>query len=357
MKIYADMFKKWSKILESFQKKDDPFASKLYFDFNNKYIYFGSSDFGKGRMKFFFDLNTGEELPNNFFISTVDFLNVINQFDDITLTEGVFIHNNDKFKMSIIENEDDRIDISLFKDYNFSELPKNIFADIEKALVYINPADPNTNLHNVFIKNNYIYAYSSELPLYESKIDFNSELAVELGTANTILKIGNISEGCKLSQNASTAIIQSTDDELEVIIPNFYTTEFPDIRSDDFKSKYNFNTTLIVEREKFIVALQFIKLYLNVSNNGKFSITCGDDLLIKVEESSVNIEKHIPYISVSDELKGSEFELPGFKLESALKSLVGNNLTIKLPTDPTRSLVDLSCDDIRHTIIPRFAPK
>jgi len=357
MIIYADTFKRWAKILESYQKKGDPFGESLFFDFENKFIYFGS-DFGKGRMKFFFECKEEEKLPYNFFISTSKFLNIITKFDSLELTKDfVFKKGEDKFKFSVVKNEEDRVIKNIFEnDFVYEVLNKDIFKKIEDASVFVNKDDADENLHNIFVKNNLICSMSSVLPFYESKINYTGSFAVEVDVAKLITQIGTISEGCKFTQNTKTAIIKSIDDEIEMIIPNCYTTEFPDdLQSDSFIKTYKHPTFVKIDCSLFNHNLSFLKMYLNASNNGKLFFNFTDtDMIMRIEEDDATVEKHMPFIEISSELKNKTFALPGFKIDTALGILKDKELTIRLPVDESLGLVDLLNNEDQHIVISRF---
>ena len=52
MKIFSDTFRKWIRVIETYQTKGNPIGECIYFDFKSKLAYFGSQE-GVGNIQFF----------------------------------------------------------------------------------------------------------------------------------------------------------------------------------------------------------------------------------------------------------------------------------------------------------------
>ena len=352
MKIYADMFKKWSKVLEMYQTKGDPYGESMLFDFENKNVYFGT-DLGQGKLKFFYDLNQNEEVPKKFFISINKFLGIITKYDYLEFDGNSFFNGKDKFKFSMLEYEPLRINLSIFKDnIDYKDITKDTLKKISDAILFINKDDPNDNLKNIFIKNGKICSLSSKTPIYESAIDYSEDLAVEYDVAKLMTLIGNISEGCKILQNMNSADIKSIDDEIEMIVPNKFTTDYFD--TDKELNGCNYATKIEFDTSIFNNNFSFIKPYFNPYTNSKVYLTFDTDAVLKIDDDSTQVEKHFDYKTISDELKNKTFSFSGTKMDLALSLLKGKDLTLSLPIDENQSLITISNDTSQRVIMTRF---
>lgn len=354
MKIYADSFKRWSRVLESYQEKGNPIGESLYLDFTTEYAFFGSKD-GIGRIKFYIEKEDNEKI-DNFFISTVKFLNIITQYDYVTLSSNFLIKNgNDKYKLTTIV-DDDKIDTSPFLKLFDSRLDfnKDSIEKITKALIFTNKDEQNTNYRNIFIQDNYICSLTTQTPMYESPIDITNDIGLQINVAKTLVQVGSIAEGCYVMTSSVNKKIVSRDDEIEIIVPSNSSFEFPSNRSQDFINSYSYDTKLKLQTDVFSKVLSSLRPYFNDVLNAKLYMTIGDDIVLRVQDSTNDIEKHIPYVEVSEELIGHVYSISGTKLEIALSVLRGKELFICLPTDENSPIVNLYCDESQHVLIVRF---
>ena len=352
MKIFADSFKRWVRILEAYQEKGNPIGESLYFNFQDKNVYFGSKD-GIGRIKFYTE---NDEDIQNFFISTDKFLNIITQYDYLYLDKKlVFTNEQDKYKLSTII-DDDKFDNSIFntKFDNCVALSKDSIEKINKALAFTNKDEQNTNYRNIFIQDKHICSLTTPTPMYESTIDIESDLIISLNVAKTLYQVGSIAEGCSLMYSASSRKIISRDEELEIIVPSSSTVDFPTNRNEKFISSYTYSNLLKVSTDIFSKVLSVLRPYFNSVLNAKLILILNDDITIKVSDSQNEIEKHIQYLEISDDLKGKQFAISGSKLETALGTLRGKELFIDLPTSESSPIVNLYNDETQHVLITRF---
>lgn len=352
MKIFADSFKKWIRVLEAYQEKGNPIGESSYFNFQDKNVYFGSKE-GVGRIKFYTE---EDEDIGNFFIATDKFLNIITQYDFLNINKNlVFTNGQDKYKLSTII-DDDKFDNSIFntKFDGSVNLEKDSIEKISRSLIFTNKDDQSQNYRNIFIQNKNICSLTSPTPMYESAINIDSDLIISLNVAKTLVQVGNISEGCNLLSATNSRKIISRDEELEIIVPSTQTVDFPSNRKPEFIASYSYNTVLKVSTDAFSRVLGMLRPYFNSALNAKILIILGDDITIKVSDSQNDVEKHIAFIEVSDELKGKQFAISGSKLETALSVLKGKELFIELPDNETSPIVNLYNDDTQHVLITRF---
>lgn len=357
MKIYADSFKAWNKVLDSYQEKGSPIGESLYFNFKDSYIYFGSKE-GMGRMKFVFEKELTEEDIPNFFVSTTKFLNVVTQYDYLNLTEKlVFTNGKDKYKIAPII-DDDKIDCSLLANSKFSNdlvLDKAQLDKISKALQFTSKDEANANYRNVFIQDKTICGLTTKTPMYESSIDMDGEICISLNVAKTIGQVGFVTDGCTLQTNqGNNKKIISRDGELEIIVPGNNSIEFPQNRNPQFIESYKYDTILKLETEALSKVLSVLRPYFNDVQNAKVTLTIDEDISVKVEDATNAVERHIEYLEVSDELKGKTYSISGTKIEQALGVLRGKELFIGLPTLDTSPIVNLYNDESQHVLIARF---
>jgi len=357
MKIYSDNFRKFYKTMESYQEKGNPIQESAYFSWEDSYIYFGSKE-GLGRFKFNYEKTSPTEEIPNFFIPINKLLSIINQYDEVELNENlVFSHGKDKYKVNTII-DDDQIDTSVFstKTYESSlTFIKNHFDKISKAISFTSKDDSNANFQAVFIEDGYIIGMSSKTPVFESRIDLTDKLCIPVNVAKTILQVGDFIE-CTLYYDSSekTKKIVSSDGELEVIVPSVNGLDFPPLRSNDFIESYSYPTLLKVDTSIFSKTLDSIKSYFNDVLNSKIKIKIGDDLTILVEDTNTNVEKHMDYIEVSDDLKNKSYSISGNKLLQALSTLRGSELVIQLPLDADKPIINFYNDEEQHILITRF---
>jgi hypothetical protein len=343
--------------MESYQEKGNPIQESAYFSWEDSYIYFGSKD-GLGRFKFNYEKTSPiEEIPN-FLAPISKLLSIINQYDEIELNDKlVFSNGKDKYKINtIIDN--DQIDTSIFstKTYESSLVfCKNHFDKISRAISFTNKDDSNANFQAVFIEDGYIIGMSSKTPVFESQIDLTDKLCIPVNVAKTILQVGDSVE-CTLYYDSSekTKKIVSSDGELEVIVPSINGLDFPPIRSTDFIESYSYPTLLKVDTIIFSKTLDSLKSYFNDILNSKIKIKIGDDLTILVEDTNTNIEKHMEYIEVSDELKNQSYSISGTKLLQVLGTLRGSELVIQLPLDSEKPIINFYNDEEQHILVTRF---
>ena len=86
-------------------------------------------------------------------------------------------------------------------------------------------------------------------------------------------------------------------------------------REEKFINSYKHNTKLSVNPLSFLKVLQTLRPYYSEVVNAKISILIGDDLLIKVNDTQNEIEKHVDYISCDDSLKDLEIYFSATRLE------------------------------------------
>jgi hypothetical protein len=343
--------------MESFQEKGNPIQESAYFSWEDSYIYFGSKD-GLGRFKFNYEKTSPtEEIPN--FLAPINkLLSIVNQYDEVELNDKfVFSNGKDKYKINTIV-DDDQIDTSIFntKTYESSLVfCKNHLDKINRAVSFTNKDDSNANFQAVFIEDGYIIGMSSKTPVFESQIDLTDKLCIPVNVAKTILQVGDSVE-CTLYYDSSekTKKIVSSDGELEVIVPSINGLDFPPIRSTDFIESYSYPTLLKVDTMIFSKTLDSLKSYFNDILNSKIKIKIGDDLTILVEDTNTNIEKHMEYIEVSDELKNQSYSISGTKLLQVLGTLRGSELVIQLPLDSEKPIINFYNDEEQHILVTRF---
>lgn len=353
MKIFADSFKRWVRVLEAYQEKGNPIGESLYFNFKDKNVYFGSKE-GIGRVKFYTE---DDEDIGNFFISTNKFLNIITQYDFLNLdSKLVFTNNQDKYKLSTII-DDDKFDNSMFeKTFESSiSLTKDSIEKITRSLTYTNKDEQNTNYRNIFIQDKHICSLTTPTPMYENKIDIDCDLIISINVAKTLVQVGSIAEGCSLLSSQSSRKIVSRDEELEIIVPSTSTVEFPSNRNEKFIESYSYNNILKVSTDTFSKVLSVLRPYFNSVLNAKLIIDINDDITIKVSDSQNEVEKHIPYLEINENLNGKQFAISGTKLETALSTLKGKELFIDLPSNDTSPIVNMYNDlESEHVLIVRF---
>lgn len=352
MKIFADSFKRWNRILETYQEKGNPIGESLYFNFQDEYIYFGNKD-GIGRVKFYTE---DKEDIQNFFIPTNKFLNIITQYDFINIDKKFLITNsNDKYKLATII-DDDKIDTSIFRKEFESrvDFTKDSIEKINRAMCFANKDEQNINYRNIFIQNKFICSLTTPTPMYESSINIEGDSCIQLNVAKTLTQVGSIAEGCYLLCSESSKKIVSRDDEIEIIVPSNNSIEFPPNRSQKFIDSYSYLTKIKFSTDVLSRVLSSLRPYFSDVLNSKIIFYINDDVTIKVSDSTNDIEKHISYIEVSDELKEKHFSISGSKLELALSVLKGKELFIDLPIDENSPIVNVYNDDTQHILITRF---
>ena len=354
MKIFADSFKRWCRILETYQEKGNPIGESLYFDFTTEYVYFGSKD-GIGRIKFYTEKEENDKIVN-FFISTNKFLNIITQYDFVFLTNELVLKNgNDKYKLSTII-DDEKIDVSPFmKEFNSKlNFDKDSIEKIARALMFTNKDEQNTNYRNIFIQDKFVCSLTTQTPMYEAPIDINENIGLQLNVAKTLTQVGSIAEGCYIMCGNSNKKIVSRDDEIELIVPSNSSIEFPTNRNQGFIDSYSYSTKIKFQTDVFSKVLSSLRPYFNDVLNAKISIAINDDITLRVVDSTNEIEKHVSFIDVSEELKGKVFSISGSKLEQALGVLKGKEIYIDLPTNEDSPIVNMYTDDSQHVLVVRF---
>jgi len=359
MKIYSETFRKWIKVLETYQDKGDQVRESIYLNFKDSYCYFSSID-GVGKLKFYFEKELDEEEIPNFFINTNKFLNIVSQYDEINLnSKFVFSNGKDKYKIAVL------IDDELFDDTlinsNFDgkeiEFTKDQVAQINTASMFTNKDEQNINYRNVFIKDNYICSLTTQTPMYEAMFDSDIDISISLNTSKTINTIGTISEGCFLvsSTNFSNTKILSRDRELEIIVAGSSSTEFPPNRTDNFIKSYEYNTTVEIETVKLLKALQSLRPYYNEVINAKVSFVFNEeDMLIKVSDTQNEVEKHIEINNCNENLKSIEIFISATKVEQILSVLKEPVLTIDIPVEEGKPIVNFWNDEKQHVLVTRF---
>lgn len=355
MKIYADSFKRWIRILETYQIKDDPIGECLYINFNDTCAYFGSQD-GVGRIKFYIEATPNEKIKN-FFIPTHKFLSIITQYDYIDVDENfLFTHNSDRYKVPVIVDEDKFNDEPFKKTFtepfNFE---KSVVEQVSKAMQFSNKDEQNINYRNIFIQDGYICTLTTATPLYEAKITVDEKLSLPLNVARSLCQIGLIAEGCKILTSDSTKLIVSRDDEIELIVPSSSSVEFPQNRNEQFITSYSHENSLELTYDVFSKTIKSLKPYFNDVLNAKIYIVIGEqDLEIQVVDSKNEIVKHCAYEAVSAPLVNKKYAISGSKIEQALNVINGKKLYIGLPTDDSNPIVNFWNDDSQHVLIVRF---
>ena len=355
MKIYSDSFRKWFRIMEILSDAKDPFRECAYFNFLDSYIYFNSVD-GIGRFKFNFEKDADENIPN-FFVPISKLISIINQYDEVTLNDSfVFSNGKDKYKVATLI-DDDQIDISIFENSydNELEFSKEQLEKISKALSFVNKDDA-TAFQAVFIEDAHIVGMVKKTPVYEAKFDCSENAVIPYFTAKMLLQIGN-GESCTFCTNrddTNSQKIISDDKELEVIVSCNSEIEFPNIHSDSVVQSYTHNTPLKVDSSIFAKALDSLKPYYNDVLNAKIKLVLGDDIAIKVEDKTTDIERHIDYVEINDELKEKSYSISALKVLQALSAMKGKEFIIDLPTDDNKPIVNFYVDDSEHVLITRF---
>lgn len=359
MKIYSETFRKWFKVLETYQDKGDQVRESIYLNFKDSYCYFSSSE-GIGKLKFYFEKELDEEEIPNFFINTNKFLNIISQYDEINLNNKfVFSNGKDKYKIAVLVDDDLFDDSTINSDFNGSEIEftKDQVMQINAASSFTNKDEQNINYRNIFIKDKHICSLTTQTPMYEAKFDSDIKVVVSLNTSKTINTVGMISEGCFLisSEKTSNIKILSRDRELEIIVAGCSSDEFPPNRTQNFIDSYTYNTIAKIETVKLSKALQSLRPYYNEVINTKVSFLFNDDdLLIKVSDTQNEIEKHVEVQECDEKLKNSEIFLSASKVEQILGVLKDPVLIMDIPTDDSRPIVNFWNDEKQHVLMTRF---
>lgn len=354
MKIYSDNFRKYYKIMETLNEKGNPIRECAYFNFNDGYIYFSSNE-GAGRFKFNFEKELTEEVIPNFFIPIPKLISIINQYDDINLSDSfVFSNGKDKYKVNTIV-DDDQIDTTIFsKVYsNQVQFEKDQLDKISKAISFASKDDPA--FQAIFIEDNYISSMVSKTPLYESKFNCSSKIVLPLFTAKLLLMLSN-GQDCSLYSEQNTQKIVSSDTELEVIVSSNNQLEFPPNRSENFIESYTHNNLLEVNSLVFQKTIDSLKAYFNDIQNSKIKIIIGEnlDITIKIEDKTTDIEKHFEATNVVPSLTNTSFAISGTKVLQTIGSLKGDSLFIDLPTEENKPIVNFYADSSEHILVTRF---
>lgn len=352
MKIFSDTFRKWIRVIETYQTKGNPIGECIYFDFKSKLAYFGSQE-GVGNIQFFTEED--EDIPN-FFISINKFLNIITQYDYVYLHKDfTFTYENDKYKIPVIL-DDEKFDASVFATPFQTEtrvdIEKNSIELISRALSFTSKDDTNVAYRNIFIKDNMICSLTTQTPLYEAPIGIDKELALPLSVARSLIQIGTIAEGCYLLSGINSKMIVAKNEELKLIVPSNSEKEFPSNREDKFIESYINNKKLEVQYDVFSKTLQMLRPYFSDVLNAKVKFIFDSDIEIVVQDSKNEIVKHCAYESIDPELVGKEFAISGSKIELALSVLKGKKLYIGLPDEGP--IVNFWNDETQHILIVRF---
>lgn len=359
MKIYSETFRKWIKVLETYQDKGDQVRESIYLNFKDSYCYFMSSD-GVGKLKFYFEKELDEEEIPSFFINTNKFLNIVSQYDEINLNNKfIFSNGKDKYKIAVLVDDDLFDDSTINSDFNGDEIEftKEQVTQINVASSFTNRDEQNSNYRNIFIKDGYICSLTTQTPLYEAKFDSNIEKVISLNTSRTINTVGTISEGCFIvgSEKSSNIKILSRDRELEIIVAGCSSDEFPPNRSDKFIESYTYGTIAKIESVKLLKALQSLRPYYNEVVSTKVSFTFNeDDMLIKVSDTQNEIEKHVEIQEFDEKLKNCEIFLSASKMEQILGTLKEPILIMDIPTDESKPIVNFWNNDEQHILMTRF---
>lgn len=340
MKIFCDAFKKNYKLSESFSEKGNPILESTYLVFdkenNTGFAYFGSKE-GMGRFKFYIESKQDEDIKN-FFINTNKLNSILLQYDEVELNSShTFSNGKDKYKVAVIE-EDDQYNTKIFNiDYQDSfTFNKEDLDNFSKALSFVSKDDANPQYQGLFIQQGYLVGMCSKTPLYESEFSNKElELAIPYNISKVIILVGGIGGSCTIKYDTlqKSKKIVSADEELELVIPNNSSLEFPPTRTQNFVDSYTYSSLLKVDTQIFQKTINSLSPYFNDVQNQKIKISIKDDLEFSVEDKDTSIQRHSDYLEITDDLKEKEYFISGSKLLQVLSVLKDKELYISLP-DP-----------------------
>lgn len=328
MKIKTSVFKDKNNenLIKMLRNKEEGVNGGMYFDFNDSYVYLSGQSI-KARVPFEYELSEGEKLPLNFYIDSVKFLTLVEAFDELNYERETFFVGNEKFKVEILEADNEISDIFDYNDFTDKvKVDSDFLNKVKKADKYIiSDAEANPTFKTLFVNDNVLFtiAYNE---LFQTTVENVDDMKVSYDTLKiiTILKEDS-------TMLYSEQFLKVVKNGIEVIIPNNVSVEAPPVLSEDFIDGYNHDTYFTIKKAKILPILKFLDVYYSDSMNKTAIIKLKYNKTDSIMEISSTTEKDQIVRNLEDvesNLDEIEFYVDATKLRNAIETI--DDLTIKI---------------------------
>jgi len=336
MIIFSDNFRKYDRILSLAYQKGGREEESLYLDFKNSYAYFRTLQFVI-RLKFNFELDSNEELPENFWVNAPDFTTLLKYYPQLLLKQKVFYNPNDEREIVKIDTFMEDFDDEYF---NQDKDSWEVYSISDETLQYLREAYLFTSND---ILSDYIGVYLNNHKLLST--DRNKFYCVDIKENFTnfylhsdlikvILPTGFSYNNVTLYRKNNKTILVINNNDISVYSSEILNFEVPDINDKDFVRNYNHQTHIIFKRDDFLEILRFMDFFIKDLVNKRIAIAVKEDRVSIESIEEKTIIKILPTTYFSPELKNQHIYLSLPYIQLALNTL--DDKILKLQLDPER---------------------
>jgi len=344
MEINTKNFKRFSKIIDIFNKKGSRIDESIYLDFENSKAYFGNSSYDSdnegiiGQLDFNFILtNTDIDDYSNVFVNTRLFLTLCNQYETLSMsTDYEFSNGEEFFKIPYFTEEFD-YPILNKDDFEVFNITSAITSNLKTSQIYMGVADFNENFGGIQLLNNSIVS-SDGACVFEAKVKDITFPEIQLSkTVLHVILTGVDDNTCRMYYDTQTKDLYFTfgdNEELHVASTQIDNLNVPPIEDPDYIAKYNHKTSFCVEKRQFLSLLQFLEVFVTDVKNEQLKLTIESDNTISIKAlDEVQASRKMPTSFTSPELEGKSFWFARKYVYDAVSSILDDFIRIQLDVD------------------------
>lgn len=328
MKLNLRNLKKYEKqILSIIPKKGDKKKDSVYFDFDEKIIYF-RGDACIGHIYFDFEKEEDDEIVVNLFIEANKLLMILKDYEDPStvifrieetdknIKVPIFYHRSNSYIIThIIEKEyfEVNLDNQTFLKATIDEEVLNL---ISESNSFISQYDETYN--SIVISENKVL-YFSPAVMYSGKISYDLELKKPIFLHKFLVKILSFfSESVDIETSEETTVLYIKD-QIRILFSNkIINKEVPD--QTEIDKAFPRENKMVLNVKDFTENLRFLDpFYSQDSKPVTISVDLSNNVVFSNLSDTDTIHRQLDAISVDEDLAGYRSSLNANLLKEAMK--------------------------------------
>lgn len=300
MILNTSTFNKYGKTIDKLTSQGSGIGRSIYLNFTESKAYvMNIQTMALARFSFTYELEEGEEQPEDILLEVLTFKNYYQRTDELTLqvdmaSSQVSISFEGVSGKMPVFRDDSGFDTEFFnKEYvELIDIADPIYNEINVSAPWIAVEAEEVSLEALFIHNKTLYNADSKC-LYISKLDTLPDETSTRLSRDIVFNIISFGSGCKVSESEEQTRLVSFDEDAEYIEPkltNYAIPEFP--TSEEFEQAHSGDDTVVVTTEDLVDAITFIDPF---TAKQKYKIVYvdmeGDRLVVYTENTDTGISK------------------------------------------------------------------
>lgn len=327
MKIKTENFRRFSSPILSSYVQGHKNSENMYLNFENSCAYFSNESF-IAKLKFDFEIEDPSDNDlKNILVDKEMFLALCTEYEELTLDADYnFSYEEESFSIPhFVENQD-------YPEFNYDDftsyhLGSGVLRNVRAASQYMGTHDPQEDYFGVNIREDRVVGTDSA-QVFEGELKDETEEFPDIKLKGDIVKLVlTISEFevCYLNYNENTDELYVTfgdNQELDIATTQQDILRMPDVKDEEFISKYHHETYFVVEKTELLDVLDFFQVFVRNERNERLYLHITDENTLSVESQSKSKGNRNVSITDSDSrLVGEGFWIPRALVVKAVRSI------------------------------------